>query len=149
MTLVPERFDAEGLLEALDHTAVSLAGAHVLLPLAEGAREVLPEGLRARGARVERVAAYGSVPAAPADLQELSACLRDGSLRLLTFTSSSATRSLLATVGERVLAVPVAAVGTVTAETCRELGYRVVTVAEEHTMDGLVHAVVTWWAAAR
>ena len=149
VTMVPDRFDAEGLLEALDHTAVRLAGAHVLLPLAEGAREVLPEGLRARGARVERVAAYGSAPAAPADLEELSACLRDGRFRLLTFSSSSAARNLLAAVGERVLAVPVAAVGPVTAETSRELGYRVVTVAEEYTMDGLVQAVVTWWAAAR
>ena len=143
--LVPVRFDAEGLLEAFDEASVPLNGVRVLLAVAEGAREVLPVGLRARGATVEQVVAYGSVAAAPGDLTELAAGLRDGRIDLLTFTSSSAARNLLAALGPSVLTVPTAAVGPVTAAAARELGYRVVVVAEEHTMDGLVGAVSSWW----
>src|SRR5690606_35196851 len=63
--LVPERFDAEGLLEAFDRAAVPLAGAAVLLAVAADARAVLPDGLRARGAAVERVTAYAAEPTGP------------------------------------------------------------------------------------
>ena len=143
--LVPARFDAEGLLKAFDDASVPLNGVRVLLALAEGAREIVREGLRARGATVEQVAAYGSVATAPGDLTELAAGLRDRRIDLLTFTSSSAARNLLAALGPSVLAVPTAAVGSVTAGTARELGYMVVVVAEEHTMDGLVRAVSSWW----
>jgi uroporphyrinogen III methyltransferase/synthase len=117
----------------------------VLLAVAENARDALREGLTARGAVVERVAAYGSVAAGPEELQAIDAAVRAGRLDLLTFTSSSAARNLLAALGPQVLAVPVAAVGPVTARTARELGYPVAAQAEEHTMDGLILAVTRWW----
>jgi len=146
--VVPERFDAEGLLERLDRGALSFEGASVLLAVAENARDVLLEGLAARGAAVTRVAAYGSAAASAADLGELAAAIRSGRVDLLTFTSSAAARNLVAALGAFVLAVPVAAVGPVTARTARELGYAVVAVAEEHTMEGLIQAVIRWWASA-
>ena len=143
--LLPERFDAEGLLERIDSTAVALAGAAVLIAVAENARDVLSDGLAARGASVHRVAAYGSVPATPQELAALDAAIRAGRMDLITFTSSSAARNVLAVLGRGVLAVPAAAVGPVTAAAARELGYPVVAVAEEHTMEGLVGAVIGWW----
>jgi len=143
--LVPERFDTEGLLEQLDRSGVPLQGARVLLPLAADARDVLPEGLRARGASVERVTAYAQRPVTREQLGALDAAVRAGRLGLLTFTSSSAARNLLAALGPPVLAVPIAAVGPVTARTARDLGYPVVAIADEHTMDGLVRAVSRWW----
>ena len=62
--LVPRRYDAEGLLEQLDREGVALAGARVLLPLAEGARDVLREGwsVLVRGGYI--VAAGPNVPPA-------------------------------------------------------------------------------------
>jgi uroporphyrinogen III methyltransferase/synthase len=146
--LVPERFDAEGLLERIDRAGESLEGLSVLLAVAENARDVLADGLAARGARVERVAAYGSVATSAAELGELDAAIRAGRVELLTFTSSGAARNLVEVLGASVLAVPVAAVGPVTARTARELGYPVVAVAEEHTMDGLIQSVIGWWASA-
>jgi uroporphyrinogen III methyltransferase/synthase len=145
--LMPERFDAEGLLEQIDRAAVALAGATVLLAVAENARDLLPDGLAARGAAVHRVAAYASVPATRRELATLDEAVRAGRVDLLTFTSSSAARNVLAALGRAVLAVPAAAVGPVTAATARELGYPVVAVAEEHTMEGLVGAVIGWWSS--
>ncbi len=46
---LPKEFVAESLLEALDS---DLTGKKILIPRAEVAREVLPEGLRGRGARL-------------------------------------------------------------------------------------------------
>ncbi len=144
--LVPERYDAEGVLEQIDRTGVPLAGVSVLLAVAEESRDVLLEGLEARGATVERVTAYASAPAATSDLAELAGTLRAGRLDLLTFTSASAARNLLAALGPPILSVPVAAIGRVTAGAARDLGYSVEAVAEEHTIDGLVEAVRRWWA---
>lgn len=143
--LVPERYDAEGVLEQIDRTGVPLAGSSVLLAVAEDSRDVLLEGLEARGATVERVTAYASAPAAASDLAELAAALRAARLDLLTVTSASAARNLLAALGPPVLAVPIAAIGPVTAGAARDLGYSVEAVAEEHTIDGLVEAVRRWW----
>lgn len=145
--LIPHRFDAEGLLEAFDQRGIALPGARVLVAVAADARAVLPEGLRARGAAVERVSAYDAVPSGSAELSSLAAALEAGSLDLLAFTSSSAARNVLAALGVGVLAVPAAAVGSVTARTARELGYAVAAVAEEHTTDGLVRAVTRWWTS--
>ena len=61
--LVPERFVAESLLAAFpDPTAAS---ARVLLARAEQARDVLPEGLGARGYTVDVLPVYRTVPATP------------------------------------------------------------------------------------
>src|SRR5688572_25650327 len=57
--LVPERYTAEGLVEAF--APLPLQGKRVLLPVAEAARSTLPEGLRARGADVDVVVAYRTV----------------------------------------------------------------------------------------
>jgi uroporphyrinogen-III synthase len=145
--LVPERFDAEGLLEVLDRDEVSVAGARVLLPLAEGARDVLREGLTARGAEVQQVVAYRSVASSREELAVLERALADGQVDLLTFTSASAAHALREALGAAACAVPVAAVGPVTASAATALGYRVEAVAEEHTMDGLAEAVRRWWAS--
>ena len=142
--LVPERYDAGGLLEQLDRAGAPLCGVNVLLAVAQDARETLREGLEARGAVVEQVTAYAAAPAVASDLGELAAALRAGRLDLLTLTSASAARNLLAALGPPLLAVPVVAIGGVTAGTARDLGYAVEAVAETHTIDGLVEAVRRW-----
>src|SRR5207247_990105 len=57
VALVAEETTAEGVLAALTD-AGGLAGARVLIPCAQGAREVLPQGLRAAGAVVEVIPVY-------------------------------------------------------------------------------------------
>ena len=61
--VVPERFVAEALVEAL--AAVDVAGKPVLVARAAEAREVLPEALRERGAEVDVVALYETVARGP------------------------------------------------------------------------------------
>lgn len=143
--LVPERFDAEGLLEAIDRRSEWFSGARVLLPVADVARETLATGLRDRGAHVDMVIAYRS--AAPETIEErlIADLLASASPTLVTFTSPSAARHLLDLVGAAVLGLPVAAIGPVTAEAARGLGYRVVAVPDHHTLDGLAGAVRRWW----
>ena len=143
--LVPERFDAEGLREAIDRRGEWFSGARVLLPVAEVARETLATGLRDRGAHVDMVVAYRS--AVPETIEErlIADLLASAFPTLVTFTSPSAARHLLDLVGAVGLGLPVAAIGPVTAEAARGLGYRVVAVPDHHTLDGLAGAVRQWW----
>ncbi|HZP30370.1 MAG TPA: uroporphyrinogen-III C-methyltransferase [Acidimicrobiia bacterium] len=136
--LVPERFVAESLLEAFPMPAA--AGERVLLARAEQARDVLPDGLRARGYEVDVLAVYRTRPAVPdADALER---VRRGSVDALTFTSSSTVANFCDLVG----AVPdpqplVVSIGPVTSRTARDRGLRVDVEAGEHTIDGLVAAL--------
>lgn len=139
--LMPDEYTGEALLRALEREVRPLEGTTVLLPLAEGARDLLPEGLRARGAVVTRVTAYRTVGAKAGEGGELRRALDEGGVDLLTFTSPSTAARFLEGAGRDVLAVPAAVIGPVTAEAARELGFRVAVVAEEHTVDGLVAAV--------
>ncbi len=59
--VVPEEYVAEAVADALIAFG-ELAGRRVLLPRAAGARQVLPERLRAAGAEVDEVIAYESHP---------------------------------------------------------------------------------------
>ncbi|MBW3629725.1 MAG: uroporphyrinogen-III C-methyltransferase [Gemmatimonadetes bacterium] len=59
--LVPAQFISEAVADALADE-VDLTGARILLPRAEVSREALPALLRERGATVDEVAAYRTVP---------------------------------------------------------------------------------------
>ena len=136
--LVPQRFIAEGLAEAL--AAIMAPGARILLARAAGARDVLPQQLRARGARVEVLETYRAVP--PADVRpRLAGCLPG--VDMITFTSSSTVRHFVdAMPGPLADRVKIACIGPVTAETARDLGLRVDIIAQEYTTRGLVDAIV-------
>lgn len=142
--VVPDEFVAEAVVEALDHET-DLTAKRVLLPRAAVAREALPEGLRARGAEVDVVEAYRTVPA-EAGSGDLRRRLDAGEVDLVTFTASSTVRSFHRSVGSDLGDARVAAIGPITAGTARELGYDVAVVAEEYTIPGLVEACVRYFA---
>jgi uroporphyrinogen III methyltransferase/synthase len=137
--LVPERFVAESLLDAFP------AGpGRVLIARAEAARDVLPEGLLAKGYEVEVLPVYRT-EAVPPDAETL-ARLRagDGAVDAITFTSSSTVDNFCAAVGSP-LPEPqphVISIGPVTSDTARARGLRVDAEADPHSIDGLVEAVV-------
>ncbi|MGA2470444.1 MAG: uroporphyrinogen-III C-methyltransferase [Solirubrobacteraceae bacterium] len=131
--VVPQRFVAEGLIEALGSREVR----HALIARAADARETLVAGLRDRGAEVTVVALYDTV-AEPLDAATV-ASLADADY--LTFTSSSTVRFFL----ER--AAPaggtrIASIGPVTSETLREHGIEPHVEAGRHDIQGLVDALV-------
>ena len=131
--LVPGRYVAEAVVEAFP------AGpGRVLLPRAAVARDALPDGLAARGWTVDVVEAYRTALGRPAAVALEAAASADA----VTFTSSSTVTNYLAVAGDGPVPPVVACIGPVTAETARAAGLPVSAVAAEHTIAGLVDAVV-------
>ena len=133
--LVPDQFVAEALLDAFP-----TGPGRVLLARAEVARDVLPDGLRARGWEVDVVAAYRTVAAVVTDEQR--AAMRGADV--ITFTSSSTVERFLDAVGAEDLPPTVACIGPITAGTARKRGLTVDIEASVHTIDGLVSGLLDW-----
>jgi uroporphyrinogen III methyltransferase/synthase len=137
--LVPEHFVAESLLDAFP--APSAPGAGVLVARAEQARDVLPEGLGARGFSVDVLPVYRTVRATPDPVAVER--VRRGEVDALTFTSSSTVTNLLDLLGGVPDPQPLAvSIGPVTSATAVERGLRVDAEAGEHTIDGLVAVIL-------
>jgi uroporphyrinogen III methyltransferase / synthase len=132
--IVPERSVAESLLEALP----DVRGKRVLVARAAEAREVLPNGLRERGASVDVVALYDTVASPLSDDQRRA--LKEASY--VTFTSSSTVRFFLSGGGVLPPDARVVSIGPVTSGTLREHGIAPHVEAERHDIDGLVEAIV-------
>jgi uroporphyrinogen III methyltransferase/synthase len=146
--LVPQRYIAEGLAEAF--AGHNLRGQRVLLPRAEGARETIVDALRGQGATVDELTLYVAAVPADRDAEGLRR-LRDGEIDVATFASSSAVRNLLAMLhgdAAPLRAVTIAAIGPITARAVEEAGLRAEIVAETHTVEGLVDALVAACAPA-
>jgi uroporphyrinogen III methyltransferase/synthase len=119
-------------------------GKRVLLPRAEAAGDVLPEGLRAAGANVDELALYRTEPAL-FDRAALLEQLRAGRLHALAFASPSAARHFAAGVGGDGIAAArsaaIVAIGPVTAEALRGAGLAPSVVAKTPSAAGLVAAL--------
>jgi uroporphyrinogen III methyltransferase/synthase len=131
--VVPERFVAEGLVDALAGVEFS----RVLIARAAQARDVLPEALRERGASVEVVSLYETV-AEPLDPAVVPAIAQAD---YLTFTSSSTVRFFLSS-AQPGPDTRIVSIGPVTSATLRDHGLEVSVEAERHDIDGLVEAIV-------
>ncbi len=84
------------------------------------------------------VAAYETRSVAPTDDQRAAV----GGADAITFTSSSTVTNFVAAFGVASVPPLVACIGPITAATARELGVEPQVVAAEHTIDGLVAALV-------
>lgn len=144
--LLPERYVAESLLEALGDR---LRGQRVLLARSARARDVIPDALRDQGIAVEVVDAYRTEK--PAASLSLARELLSGQpvIDAVTFTSSSTAENffeLLRAAGYEVpLALPAISIGPITSSTLRQSGWEPAAEAAEHTVEGLVRAVVRWF----
>jgi uroporphyrinogen III methyltransferase / synthase len=135
--IVPERFVAEELVEAL--APVEVEGRRVLIARAAEARDVLPEALRERGAEVDVVVLYETVREEP-DPEAVEAAQ---GADYVTFTSSSTVRNLTEALGDRFPRdARVVSIGPVTSEAARDAGLEVDVEAERHDVDGLVVALL-------
>jgi len=142
--IVAAEFRAEGLVEALE--GEDLVGASILLPRAEVARDVLPERLRKRGARVDVVTAYrtGKAPEVAGRVKRL---MKERKIQVVTFTSSSTVTNLMEMLqGEDLKdlfdGVAVACIGPITAETVARFGLETHIMPEAYTIPALVEAIV-------
>jgi uroporphyrinogen III methyltransferase / synthase len=141
--VVPERFVAEGLVEALAGRPVRRA----LVARAREARDVLPDALRERGVEVDVLALYETV----ADALDPAARDAVAAAQYVTFTSSSTVRFLLEALGgpEPLAAARLASIGPVTSATLREHGLEPALEAPRHDIDGLVDALMADATATR
>jgi uroporphyrinogen III methyltransferase/synthase len=133
--VVPERFVAEALVEALE--PVPVEGRRVLVARAADARPVLPDALRKRGALVDDVALYETVaePLTDADRAALARAT------YVTFTSSSTVRFLVESGAQPARGARIVSIGPVTSATAEEHGLTADVEAERHDIDGLVEAL--------
>jgi uroporphyrinogen III methyltransferase / synthase len=134
--LVPDRQLAEGLVEAFPDPPAQVAA--VLFPRAAEGREVLVDGLVEAGWQVDLVEAYRTVPARPTG--ETITAVADADAAC--FTASSTVTGFLSAFGPAAVPPVVVCIGPVTAATARDAGIEVAAVAGEHTIDGLVSALV-------
>ena len=131
--VVPERFVAEGLIDALAELPVERA----LIARAAEARDVLPDALRERGAEVDVIALYETV-AEPLGEEQRRALERAD---YVTFTSSS-TVAFLLDATELPPGARIVSIGPVTSAALRERGREPDVEATRHDIDGLVQALI-------
>src|SRR6185437_14313512 len=93
--VIPERFVAEALVEAL--AEIEVAGKRVLVARAAEARDVLPDALRERCAELDVVSLYETVREQPDEEAASAAASAD----YVTFTSASTVRNLTEALGDR------------------------------------------------
>ena len=140
--VVAEEAVGEGVLHSLLNTG-AIRGSRVLLPRAEGARDVLPGGLRASGATVDELTLYLAAP--PAEPRpEALAMAKSGEIDVVTFTSTSTVRNLSMLMGgdfSPLANATIVCIGPIVARTVREFGLEPHVMPEDHTIEGMVAAL--------
>jgi uroporphyrinogen III methyltransferase/synthase len=138
--------------------ASDMAGRRVLVPCSDDMLSGLPtqnglvKALRERGAEIEATATYTLRPAEP-DPVALSILLQQ-KVDLVTFTSPPSLTYLAKMIEDRPIsdvlaALAVACIGPRTDQAARQLGVHVDIVPAQHTIEGLLEAVVTWHTEGR
>jgi uroporphyrinogen III methyltransferase/synthase len=146
--VMPEQFVAEAVLEKLA-ARYDVRGTRVLYVAAEGAREVLPDGLRALGCTVDVVRAYRAVSDG-AGADDLRKALDAGTVDLVTFASASSVRGYVEAVGsELARRARAVSIGPITSDAVREEGITLAAEAPQASIDALVATVTAALARPR
>ncbi len=141
--IVPEIYETAALMERL---LAEPAGSGFLLARSDLAAPGLAEGLRAAGHRVDDVAFYRVVAAAPT--VDPATLVGGRSVDYVTFTSPSTVRGFVGLIGRKGLDLMLARpatfvyIGGVTARAARESKLPGGLTADPHTVDGLVRAIL-------
>jgi uroporphyrinogen III methyltransferase/synthase len=139
--LVPEEFISEGVVRAF--AGEDLRGSRILLPRAEQARDVIPEGLQELGAAVDVVTVYRTLRS-DRDTAELLPLFDGGKVDVIAFTSPSTVTQFLAIMGPDFRLpsqVRIACIGPVTAAAAKKAGLTVDILQERYTVPELVNAI--------
>lgn len=147
--IVPETYQAESVVEAFEKE--DMEEKRVLLPRAKEARPILPVELVKLGAVVNEITAYQTEQASE-NLDLLIKRLEEGSIDIVTFTSSSTVKNFKALLPDDrfeslIKNVTVASIGPITTDTAKELGFKVDITAEDFTIPGLCEAILQHYAS--
>ena len=120
---VPSEYRAEAIIPAIG--ARRIRGASILIPRAQVAREILPNILLERGARIVEVApVYRTVKPSGVQAGRIRAMAAAGEIDLVAFTSSSTVENFCDLVGARARGLSAAVIGPITAATAVARGFR-------------------------
>jgi uroporphyrinogen III methyltransferase/synthase len=141
----PREFVAEALADELRERQ-EVSGRRFLLLRADIARPLLRDRLVAGGAaEVKDVAIYETHPARQLPAGAIQA-LESGSIRWITFTSSSTVTNFLQLLGPdfrgKLASVKLASIGPITSKTLRDAGLEPAVQAKNFNIDGLVEAIL-------
>jgi uroporphyrinogen-III synthase len=146
----PDFVPRTSLAEALGAEMRDVDGRRVLFPRGDLARDTLGSALRARGAIVDEVLAYRTVPGD--GTRDLARLVRESAVDAILFMSASSVRHLLDALKPRGGALSLGArppavicIGPETARAAAEGGLEVSAIAVEKTALGLVDAVERWF----
>lgn len=156
--LIPEEFNAEGLIEAflkIQNSKLknkSLKGIKILLPRAEKAREIFPEKVRELGGEIDVPAAYRAVKPEMHG-KRLKRFLKEGRISVATFTSASTFDNFMEIMGEDadelLKDVAIAVIGPVTARAVEKAGLKVQIMPETATIEAMVEEIIKWAAKTK
>ena len=151
--LAPAEHRGEAVSAAL-RAGADLRGTRVLLPRADIARPALPDALRAAGADVTVVTAYRTIAVPDWPGAAARRLLLGGEIDAVTFTSASAVRSAVRSLGAQqaidlLRTTVVAAIGPVTAQAARQLGVETTVMPSTYTTQALARALGDHFADMR
>ena len=135
---LPKVYTSQGFIAGLKRN--DIAGCKVLLPRADIAGNELTEGLAKLGAEVHQVTTYRTTTSI-GQVSQVKQMLSRGDVDVVTFTSASTVKGLLAILGQQweiIKKAKLACIGPITAAAVVEKGLKADIVATEHTMPGLV-----------
>jgi uroporphyrinogen III methyltransferase/synthase len=170
--LVPEEFNAEGLIEAFMKeiekmrspeakkkpnlsisqlpkfsTSKPLNGLRVLMPRAEVAREIFPEKIRELGGEIDVVTAYRAIKP-EIHGKRLRRFLKEGKISIATFTSAATFNNFLSIMDndaqELLKDVAIAVIGPVAAKAVEKAGLKVNIMPKQATIEAMVQEIIEW-----
>lgn len=149
-SMVAQVFTSEGL--ARSFRASELRGKRLLWARAEEGAEEGLKILRQRGAEIDLVPVYRSVPPKISERQ-LNSIFGGNSLDLLTFASGAAARHFAQRLKRsrhwpKVKKIPAAVIGPVTAAAAKASGLKVAAMPRRHTIPDLVDSIVDYFSRA-
>lgn len=144
---MPEKFVAEEVKKALS-PLINL-GDNILIPRSNLGRKILVDSLIELGANVSEVIAYETILAEDNDTSLLLEKLVNNEIHLLTFTSASTVSNFVKLIGKENLDlinnIDIASIGPVTSQKILEHNLKVTLEAKEHTIDGLISEVLSYY----
>jgi len=144
----PKEFVAEAILKGFEK--MMLKGRRILLARAKEARDVLPEGLKQLGAKVDVVETYRTVKPKGGS-KKLKELLTKGKIDAITFTSSSTVNHFAELLKKEDLQIllkdiAIACIGPITARTAKGWRIRVQIQPKQYTVPALTQAIAVYFS---
>ena len=149
VSIVPEKFSAEGVIEAL--SKYNLKNKIVFIPRSAIGREELPKGLKDLGAVIKSVPVYSVSIPTKEKLQHSLEVLNSASIDLFIFTSPSTFENFIQIAEIKnpfqfFANFDVAAIGPTTKDAIEVKKVKVKILPKEYTINGLINKIVEYYS---